>query len=173
MTLQLNIHTTGLLFVLFSMFSGRCITVRSKSLSVDGWYPATPGRSRSRRNFTDSSSDSDSRQSSRLRPTPTPAWTPTPQPWCASLYQFYYLQQINIWIRISIRSSNHAATSWPLGTEWLMWSLHGRWLVVAVLTMQKWKMVTQFPYFVALANQLKVSNPGFSSMGDPRSTSSR
>ena len=35
----------------FSMFSGRCITVRPKALSVDGWYPATPGRSRSLINF--------------------------------------------------------------------------------------------------------------------------
>ena len=80
MTLQLNLHTTALLFVLFSMFTRRCIAVRPKSLSVDGWYPATPGRSRSRRNFTDSSSDSDSRKNGRLRSTPTPASTPTPQP---------------------------------------------------------------------------------------------
>ena len=64
-----------------SRSSGPCITVRRKSLSAVGWYPATPGRSRSQQNFADSSSDSDSRQNGRLRPTPTPVSTPTPQPW--------------------------------------------------------------------------------------------
>ena len=81
MTLQLNLHTTALLVVLFSMLKGRCIYDRPKSLFVDGWYPVTPGQSRSRRNFSDSSSDSVSRQNGRLRPTPTPASAPTPQPW--------------------------------------------------------------------------------------------
>ena len=77
--LQLYFHTITLRFFL-SMFSGRCITVRPKLLSVDGWYPATPGRSRSRQHFTDSSSESDSGKNGRLRLTPTLASTPTPQP---------------------------------------------------------------------------------------------
>ena len=36
MTPQLNLHTTALLFVLFSMFTGRCITARPKSLLTVG-----------------------------------------------------------------------------------------------------------------------------------------
>ena len=73
-TLQLSFPSS------LSMFSGRCIAVRPKSLSLDGCYPATPERSRSRQNFTGSSSDSDSRPDVRLPPTPTPASTLTPQP---------------------------------------------------------------------------------------------
>ena len=70
-----------------SMFLWPCITILPKLLSVDGWYPATPGQSRSRQNFTDSSSDSG--QNGRLRLTPTPATTPTPQP-CWWVLIFYW-----------------------------------------------------------------------------------
>ena len=46
MMLQFHLHATALLFILFSMFMGRCITVWPKSLSVNGWHPATltPGK---------------------------------------------------------------------------------------------------------------------------------
>ena len=60
--------------------SGRFITIWPKSLSADGWYPVTLGRSRSWQNYSDSCYDSNSRINGRLRPTPTPVLTPNPQP---------------------------------------------------------------------------------------------
>ena len=50
------------------MFSWGCIIAHPKSYSVGGCLSATPGRSRSRQNFTDSSSDSDSNQNFRIEP---------------------------------------------------------------------------------------------------------
>ena len=68
-TYRLYLHTATLLFFpSFNVFETMQTPVGLILWSVDGWHPATLGRSRSRQNFTDSSSDSGRLQlRSRLR----------------------------------------------------------------------------------------------------------